>query len=237
VEEDALLVAEFADGLDGLDHADFVVGVHDGDEDGLVGAFGDNGALEVFDVDEAVGEDWQVGDAVAGLLETLAGVEGCLVLGDLGDDVVAALFVHLGSALDGEVGGLGGAGGEDDFLGGRADEAGDLLARFLDTLLGFPAEGVIARRGVAEDAGEVGHHGFEHAGIERRGRVVVHVDGKLDALGEGLVGLGDVDSECFSHDVVAPKVSRRARCVNDVASVRCLRGRRPLLRGGGRRVR
>ena len=55
VEEDALLVADFADLADGLDDADFVVGVHDGDEDGLVGAFGDDGAAEVVKVDEAVG--------------------------------------------------------------------------------------------------------------------------------------------------------------------------------------
>ena len=103
---------------DGLDDADFVVGVHDGDEDGLVGAFGDDGALEVVEVDEAVGLDGQVGDDVAHLLELLAGVEDGLVLGDLGDDVVAALAVHLGDALDGEVVGLGGAGGEDDLLGG-----------------------------------------------------------------------------------------------------------------------
>ena len=30
-------------------------------------------------------------------------------------------------------------------------------------------------------AGEVGHHGFEHAGVERGGGVVVHVDGQRDA--------------------------------------------------------
>jgi hypothetical protein len=194
MEEDTLLMAELADGLDGLDDADFVVGVHDGDEDGLVGAFGDDGALEVFHVNEAVGLDGEVGDAEAGLLETLTGVEGGLVLGDLGDDVVAALLVHLGNTLDGEVGALGGAGGEDDLLGGATDEAGDLFAGLLDTLLGFPAEGVVARGGVAEDAGEVGHHGFEHARVERRGGVIVHVDGQLDALGEGFVRLGYVES-------------------------------------------
>ena len=88
------------------------------DEDGLVGAFGDDGALELVEVDEAVGLHGQIGDVVALLLELLAGVEDGLVLGDLGDDVVAALAVHLGDALDGEVVGLGGAGGEDDLLGG-----------------------------------------------------------------------------------------------------------------------
>src|SRR6202044_2188643 len=112
VKEDALLVAELADGLDGLDDADFVVGVHDRDQDGLVGAFGDDGALEVFEVDEAVGENREIRYAEAGFLKALAGVEGSLVLGDLGDDVVAALLVHLGDTLDGEVGGFGGAGGE-----------------------------------------------------------------------------------------------------------------------------
>ncbi len=101
VEDDALLVAELADLGDGLDDADLVVRVHDADEDGLVV----HGALQVFDVDEAVGLHGQVGDAVAGLFEALAGVERGLVLGDLGDDVVAALAVHLGDALDGEVGG------------------------------------------------------------------------------------------------------------------------------------
>ena len=105
----------------------------------------------------------QVGDAEALLLELLAGVEDGLVLGDLGDDVVAALAVHLGDALDGEVVALGGAGGEDDLLGGGADELGDLLAGDLDRLLRLPAELVVAAGGVAELAGEVRHHRLQHA--------------------------------------------------------------------------
>ena len=127
------------------------------------------------------------------LLQLLAGIEDGLVLGDLGDDVVAALAVHLGDALDGEVVALGGAGGEDDLLGGGADELGDLLAGDLDGLLRLPAELVVAAGGVAELAGEVGHHGLEHAGIERRGGVVIHVEGKVDALGERGGGVGDDD--------------------------------------------
>ena len=202
VEEHALLVAELADLLHGLDDADLVVCVHDADENGLVV----HGALEVFDVDEAVGLDREVGDAVALLLKLLAGVERGLVLGDLGDDVVAALLVHLGDALDGEVGGFGGSGGEDDLLGGSTDELGDLLAGLLDALLGFPAEGVVAAGGVAEDAGEVGHHGLKHARVERGGGVVVHVDGQVDALGKGLAGLCDVDAESFCHGVLLKSV-------------------------------
>jgi hypothetical protein len=74
VEEDAFLVADFADFTNWLDDADFVVCVHDGDKDGFVRAFGDDGALEVVNVDEAVGLDGEIGDDVAQLLELLASV-------------------------------------------------------------------------------------------------------------------------------------------------------------------
>ena len=99
VEDDALLMAELADFADGLQHADLVVGGHDGDQDGLVV----HGALQVFEIDQAVGLHRQIGDAVAVLFQALAGVQHGLVLGDLGDDVVAALAVHLRDALDGQV--------------------------------------------------------------------------------------------------------------------------------------
>ena len=56
MEQNALLMAQLADFGDGLDDADFVIREHDGDEDGLIGAFADDGALEVLDVDEAVGK-------------------------------------------------------------------------------------------------------------------------------------------------------------------------------------
>ncbi len=112
VEDDALLMAELADFADGLQDTDFVVGGHDGDEDGLV----IHGALQVFDVDEAIGLHGQIGDAVAVLLKALAGVEHSLVLSDLGDDVVAALAVHFRDALDGEVVAFCRARREDDLL-------------------------------------------------------------------------------------------------------------------------
>ena len=45
---------------------------------------------------------------------------------------------------------LGGAGGEDDLLGGGADQLGNLLARRFDGLLRLPAKGVVAAGRVAE---------------------------------------------------------------------------------------
>ncbi len=75
------------------------------DQDGLVV----HGALQVVEIDAAVLLHRQIGDAEAVLLQPLAGVEHGLVLGGLGDDVVALLAIHLGHALDGEVVALGGA--------------------------------------------------------------------------------------------------------------------------------
>ncbi len=77
---------------------------------------------------------------------------------------------------------------------------------FSTAAFGFPAEAVVAAGGVAEDARQVGHHGLEHARVERRGRVVVHVDGQLDALGKRLVGVCDVQSQRFSHGVCSSYV-------------------------------
>src|SRR5208283_876229 len=157
VEEHALLVTDLSDFADGLQHANLIVGGHNGDENGLVV----DGALQVFEVDEAVCLYGQIGDAIAVLLEALAGVKYRLVFRNLGDDVVAALAVHLGDTLDGEVVALGGAGGKDDLLRAGADQLGNLLTRGFDGLLGFPPERVVAAGGVAEFGSEVGHHRFQ----------------------------------------------------------------------------
>ncbi len=105
VEDDALLVAELADLGDRLNHADLVVRIHDRDQDRLVV----DGALQVFEIDQPIRLHRQIGHAVALLLQPLAGIEHSLVLGHLGDDVVAALAVHLRDALDREIVRLGGA--------------------------------------------------------------------------------------------------------------------------------
>ncbi len=130
----------------GLDHADFVVGVHDGDQD----RFRRDGAAQVVEIDAAVLVHGQVGDFVAVLFQALAGVEHGLVLGHLRDDVVALLAVHLRDALDRQVVRFGGAAGEDDLLRRGVDQAGDLRARVFHRFFGRPAEGVVAAGGVAE---------------------------------------------------------------------------------------
>src|SRR6187551_2939817 len=98
MEEDVFLAADLADFGDGLDDSDFVVGGHDADEDGRVV----DGAAQFFEIYESVGAYGQVSDATAGVFEPVAGVENGFVLRDLGDDVVAALAVGLGDALERE---------------------------------------------------------------------------------------------------------------------------------------
>jgi len=73
--------------------------------------------------------------------------------------------------------------GEDDLLGGGADELGDLLARDFDGLLGFPAEGVVAAGRVAKLVGEIRHHRFQNPRVKRAGGVIIHVDRQGDACG------------------------------------------------------
>src|SRR5579863_61483 len=193
VEDDAALMTELADFGDGLHDADLVVGSHDGDQNGFV----IHGALEILEIDQAVFLHRQVSDAIAVLLETLAGVEHGLVLGDCGDNVIALLAVHLGHAFDGEVVALSGAGSENDFFGGGADQLGDTLAGSFDALFTSPTERVIVAGGVAELLHEKGKHLLQHPRIRGGGGVVIHINGQLHSLRSGVPGdwellLGDL---------------------------------------------
>ena len=183
VEDHVAVVAEGADLGHLVDGADLVVGPHDGDEDGVV-------THRLFDLlggDHAVGGGAEDGDIEALLLEALDRVEGGLVLVGGGDDVPATglagrvLCIHLSSALDGEVVALGGAAGEDHFLGLRADQGGDLFAGGVNGFLGVPAELVVTRTGVAEDFREVGQHRFDHARVGAGRGGVVEVDREFQA--------------------------------------------------------
>src|SRR5439155_8266061 len=78
-------------------------------------------------------------------------------------------------ALDGVVGRLGAAGGEDDLVGPGADEGGDAGAGRLDGVVGESAGGVGAG-GVAVVFGQVGKHRLDDGGVDRRRGVAVEVD-------------------------------------------------------------
>src|SRR5690242_10605928 len=134
VEDDAALMTQLADLGPRLQHANLIVGGHDGHQNGLVV----HGALKVFEVYQAVFLNREVGDTIAIFFQALAGVEHGLVLGDSGDDVIALLAIHFGDALDCEVVALGSAGGKNDLLGGGADQLGDAFARQFNRFFGHP---------------------------------------------------------------------------------------------------
>lgn len=181
MERNVSLSTDLPDFFDWLDHPNLVVHRHDGDEPGV----GPDGGSERIEVDDAVGVNGEVGDVEALLLEITAGVEDALVLRLGGDDVALLLFIEVHDALDGDVVGLGGAGGEDDFLGGGVDEGGDLGAGALDGVVGLPAVEVGAGVGVAEAGEVVGEHGVEDTGVDGGGGLHVEVEGAardLDAF-------------------------------------------------------
>ena len=159
----------------GLIDADLVVGVHDGDQNRLRR----DRLAHVLGIDAAVLLHRQIGHFVAVLFQALAGVQHRLVLDRLGDDVVALFAVHLGNALDHQVVGFRGAAGEDDFLGRRADQRGDLRACDFDRFFAGPAKRVVAARGVTKLLREIRQHRLHDARIDRRGRVIIHVNRQL----------------------------------------------------------
>ena len=109
----------------------------------------------------------------------LAGIEHRLVLRWQGHDVVALVPARPRHSLDGQVVRLGCTRGENDLLRTRVDQLRNLLARRLDGCLRFPAKTVVATGGVAIVLGEVREHDLEHARVNRRGRMIVHVNRKL----------------------------------------------------------
>ena len=178
VEEDALLAAGRADAGDVLHDADLVVGVHERDENGPLLERRANGVRR----DRSVRLGLEVGDPESFPFERAAGVEHGAVLGHSRDDVVALAPVGPGGADHGEVVRFRRPAREDDLLRVGMDRGGNLAARLVDCRLGLPAENVVARGGVAEDFSEIRRHRLDHARVDWRCRVVVHVNRQLHGV-------------------------------------------------------
>src|SRR5881396_295910 len=175
-EEDAMLLGNLADFSDGVNYANFIVGVHDGDQNRR----GLNRGLQIVQAHAAVALDRQIRNFKTVLFQVLAGIKHSLVLDGLGDDVVALFAEHFRDALDHQIVGLSRAAREDDFLWRGIDQRSDLLARGLHGLLARPAKRMVAAGSIAEFLGEIRQHGIDDTGINRRGRVIVHVNRQLD---------------------------------------------------------
>ena len=129
--ENPAFLGNLADLRNGVDDPDFVVGIHDGDEDG--GRL--DGRLDILETDAAIARDREIAHLKTMLFQVLAGIQYGLVFDRLGDDVIALLTEHFRDALDHQVVGFRGAAGENDLFRGGVDECGNLLARVLDGFL------------------------------------------------------------------------------------------------------
>src|SRR5579864_784644 len=153
-EENAVFFGDFANFGDWVDHPDFVVRIHDGNQDS---GRPDSG-FQLIQADSAVLLHWQIGDFKTLFFEALTGVQDGFVLDGLGDDVIALFAEHLRDALDHQVVGFGCAAGEDDFFGRRTDQRGDLLTSGLDGFFAGPAEAVVAACGITKFLSEIRQH-------------------------------------------------------------------------------
>src|ERR1700722_9916064 len=176
-EENAVFLGNFADFGDRVDHANFIVGVHDGDQDGSRA----DGGFQFIQVDSTVLLDRQIGNFKAFFFQALAGVQDRFVLDGLGNDVIALFAEHLRDALDHQVVGFGRAAGKDDFFGRGTDQRSNLLTRGFDRFFASPAEAVIAACGIAKFLSEIRQHRFHNARVNRRGGVIIHINRQLDS--------------------------------------------------------
>ena len=173
MESDAGAFEEGGDFGEGLDGADFVVGVLHADQGEVVA----EQSLQVAEVDNAVSVDAEVIDAGAAVAaEIFGGAQDGLML-DAGDDdaVATGLLAGNGGAFDGEIGAFAAAAGEDDFTGFTTEDGGDAGAGVFDGVAGDARFGMEAG-GVVPVLSEVREHGGEDRLGHRGGGGVVEID-------------------------------------------------------------
>ena len=172
MKKNAASAAERGDFADRLERAGLVVCRHDGNERGLRR----EGGGELVEVDAPERIDRQPRHAEAFLfLQMLERLEHRVVLGGAGDEMFAARRVRPCQADDREVVRLRAAAGEDDFMGLRAEQRGQPVARIVDRRPRLAPRGVDAR-GVAKVPLQIRPHRVENLRRERGGGVVVEVD-------------------------------------------------------------
>ena len=116
-----------------------------------------------------------------------------------GDEVLALGGVGLHDALERPVIALRAAGGEEDFAGLGADDAGELLTGFLDGVGRAAGEAVRAGR-VGELVKHVGAHGLEGRFTQPRGGGVIEIDHEKVAsfpVVDGIYGSGEASVHAF----------------------------------------
>ena len=129
--------------------------------------------------DTAIGARLEIGDAQAARtvlrFQIAAGVEHAFVLGLAGDDVGVVEPAELQCTLDGEVVGLSGPAGPDDFFSTRTNQACDLRTPGFNRALGEAARPMVAG-GIGEGISQKWLHGRQCFWSQGRGGGVVEID-------------------------------------------------------------
>ena len=153
-----------------VDDADFVVGVHQGNQGSAAG----DGLRHRLRRNQPVGVHRQIGHLEAARLQGLADVQHGVMFDGGGDDMVAGFLQGGSHALDGGVVGFGAAAGEHHLAVAAAQHAGHPLPRLIQGVARLLPHGVDAG-GVAEQLGEVGRHRLQRRRRQRRSAGVVHI--------------------------------------------------------------
>src|SRR5580704_2876134 len=117
--ENAVFLGDFADFGDGIDHANLIVGVHYGDQDGGR----PNGSFQIIQADAAIALHRQIGNLEPVFFQALARIKNRFVLDGLSDDVVALFAEHFRDTLDHQIVRFGRAACKDDLFRGGATES------------------------------------------------------------------------------------------------------------------
>ena len=172
VEQHGALPAQRADLRDGLDRTDLVVGVHNGDEGGIL----TDRRRDVLRPHKAEGIWIQPGYREAFQLQLSAGIQHGVMLKGSCNNVIFTLFPQaFGHSLNGPIVGFAAAGGEEYLRWQRADTGSHLLPGKPDGFCRVPAFSVEAGW-VAIIVLQIGQHRGQHFFGYRGGCRVVRVN-------------------------------------------------------------
>ncbi|MNY18231.1 hypothetical protein D3C86_1515990 [compost metagenome] len=172
--DDAARTAHFADSRDILNHADFVVNVHDGNQNGVI----THCRFELFEVDDTVAFWRKVGDIKPFTLQLTTGIEHGFVFGFAGNNVLAFLLIEVGCTFYCQVIGFGCTGGENNFTRIGTHQLSNLITGDINRLFSMPAKTVRTGSWVTKVSvqGQTLHHFLGNTRVHRRGCGVVEID-------------------------------------------------------------
>ncbi len=164
-----------------LYHAGFIIGIHDGNQY----RFRSDRGFQRFGINQALLIYRQVGNACTALLQLLAGIQYCFVLGGTGNNMVALYCIQFKYTFQRQVTTFGRSGCKDHFLFRGADQPGYLFACLLHRFIGNPAIRMGFAGGIAKLLAEVGQHRRHHFRVTGRCRIIVQVDHGRRSVIEG----------------------------------------------------